>query len=148
MEDVGKAVGRPIPFATHLGIRLRAQGDGQAIVEADLRPELMNSWESAHGGVIMTLLDIAMAVAARSADPKAVGAITVEMKTSFIGTCQGLLVAHGRCIHLGRSVAFCEGEARDPAGKLVATASGTFMVRRERSGGQDDSLPRETRVST
>ena len=147
MEDVGKAVGRPIPFATHLGIRLRARGEGHAIVEADLRPELMNTWESAHGGVIMTLLDIAMAMAARSADPKAVGAVTVEMKTSFIATCQGLLVAHGRCIHRGRSVAFCEGEARDAAGKLVARASGTFMVRRERDGGQDDALPPDTRAA-
>lgn len=148
MEDVGKAVGRHIPFASHLGIRLRAQGDGQAIVEADLRPELMNSWESAHGGVVMTLLDVAMAVAARSMDAKAAGAITVEMKTMFIGTCQGLLVAHGRCIHLGRSVAFCEGEARDAQGKLVAKATGTFMVRRERTGGQDDALPRDTPVSS
>jgi uncharacterized protein (TIGR00369 family) len=148
MQDVGKAVGRPIPFASYIGIRLRAHGDGQAVVEADLRPELMNSWDSAHGGVVMTLLDVAMAVAARSMDPKAAGAITVEMKTSFIGTCQGLLVAHGRCIHLGRSVAFCEGEARDAAGKLVAKATGTFMVRRERPGGQDDALPRDTRVST
>lgn len=147
MEDVGKAVGRPIPFASHLGIRLRTRGEGHATLEADLRPELMNSWESAHGGVIMTLLDIAMAVAARSADPKAAGAVTVEMKTSFIGTCQGVLVAHGRCIHLGRSVAFCEGEARDAAGKLVARASGTFMVRRERGGGEDDALPPDTRAA-
>jgi len=50
------------------------------------------------------------------------------------------LVAEGRCIHFGRSVAFCEGEARDAGGKVVARASGTFMVRRAR-GGQDDTLP-------
>jgi len=144
--DIGKAVGRPIPFASHLGIRLRASGDGRAVVEADLRPELMNSWESAHGGVVMTLLDVAMAVAARNADPKAAGAITVEMKTSFIGTCQGLLVADGRCIHLGKSIAFCEGEARDATGRIVAKATGTFMVRRERDA-QDDALPRDTPVA-
>ena len=144
--DIGQAVGRHIPFASHLGIRLRSRGEGRAILEVELTPELMNSWESAHGGVIMTLLDVAMAVAARTMDPRAVGAITVEMKTSFIGTCSGTLVAEGRCIHLGKSVAFCEGEARDAAGTVVAKASGTFMVRRER-GGQDDTLPRETPVA-
>lgn len=144
--DVGKAIGRHIPFVSLLGIRLRAQGEGRAVIEIDLRPELMNSWESAHGGVIMTLLDVAMAVAARSMDPKGSGAITVEMKTSFIGTCEGMLVAEGRCIHFGKSVAFCEGEARDASGRTVAKASGTFMVRRER-GGQDDTLPRETPVA-
>ena len=143
--DIGQALGRPIPYATLLGIRLRSRGENRAEIELTLRPELMNSWDTAHGGVLMTLLDIAMAVAARSSDPKAVGAITVEMKTNFIGTCQGTIVAEGRCIHSGKSVAFCEAEARDESGRLVATASGTFMVRRER-GGQDDSLPRDTPV--
>jgi uncharacterized protein (TIGR00369 family) len=130
--DLSQALGRRIPYADLLGIRLRSRGEGRAELELALRPELMNSWDTAHGGVIMTLLDIAMAVAARSADPKALGAITVEMKTSFIGTCAGTLVAEGRCIHFGRSVAFCEADARDAAGTVVAKASGTFMVRQPR----------------
>jgi uncharacterized protein (TIGR00369 family) len=143
--DIGQALGRPIPYATLLGIRLRSQGENRAEIELTLRPELMNSWDTAHGGVLMTLLDIAMAVAARNSDPRSLGAITVEMKANFIGTCRGTIVADGRCVHAGKSVAFCQAEARDEAGKLVATASGTFMVRRER-GGQDDSWPRETPV--
>jgi acyl-CoA thioesterase len=138
--DIGKALGRHIPFASRLGIRLVEQGGGRAVIEVDVIPELQNSFGSAHGGVIMTLLDVAMAVAARSLDPKAVGAITVEMKTTFIATGTGRLVAEGRCIHSGKSVSLCEGEARDAQGQLVARASGTFMVRRAR-GGQDDTLP-------
>ena len=130
--DLSQALGRRIPYADLLGVRLRSRGEGVAVLELALRPELMNSWESAHGGVIMTLLDIAMAVAARSADPKALGAITVEMKTSFIGTCTGTLVAEGRCLHFGRSVAFCEADARDASGTVVAKGSGTFMVRQPR----------------
>lgn len=130
--DLSQALGRRIPYADLLDVRLVSRGEGVAVLELTLRPELMNSWESAHGGVIMTLLDIAMAVAARSADPKALGAITVEMKTSFIGTCSGKLVAEGRCIHTGRTVAFCESEARDDSGTVVAKASGTFMVRQAR----------------
>lgn len=143
--DVGEAIGRHIPFASLLGIGLRSQGDGRAVVEVELRPELENSFDTAHGGVIMTLLDIAMAIAARSRDPKAVGAITVEMKASFIDACEGVLVAEGHCLKLGKSVAFCEGEARDAKGSLVARASGTYMVRHEK-GGQDDTLPRDTPV--
>src|SRR5215472_12138292 len=102
-QDIGEALGRPIPYASLLGIRLRSRGQ--------VRAELMNSWDSAHGGVLMTLLDIAMAVAARSADPQALGAITVEMKTTFIGPSRGTLVAEGVCLHSGNSVSFCEGEA-------------------------------------
>jgi uncharacterized protein (TIGR00369 family) len=137
--DLGKALGRNIPYASLLGIALRSRGDGRAELELTLRPELMNSWDSAHGGVIMTLLDIAMAVAARSADPKALGAITVEMKTTFIGPSRGTLVAAGVCIYSGSSVSFCEGEVRDESGRVVARASGTFMVRRGRPAAE--SLP-------
>ena len=139
--DIGKALGRHIPFASLLGIHMVEHGGGRAVLEVDLVPELLNSFGSAHGGVIMTVLDIAMAVAARTKDPKAVGAITVEMKTSFLATGHGKLTVEGKCIQFGKSVAFCEGEARGADGALVARASGTFMVRRA-SGGQDDTLPK------
>ena len=130
--DVGEAVGRPIPFASLLGIRLRTREPGHVVLELDLREALMNSAGTAHGGVLMTLLDVAMSIAARSARPDTTFAVTMEMKTSFIAPCSGLLVAEARCLHAARIVAFAEGEVREEAaGKLVARASGTFMLRRE-----------------
>jgi uncharacterized protein (TIGR00369 family) len=127
--DISEALGRHIPFASHLGIELAQMGEGRAVVRLALRPELMNSFHAAHGGVVMTLLDIAMAVAARSKDPDSVGAITVEMKTSFINAGTGVLTAEGHCLHLGKSVAFCEARAHGDDGKLAASATGTFMLR-------------------
>ncbi len=93
----------------------------------------MNSWDAVHGGATMTLLDIALAVALRSLDPHEHGAITVELKVNFVGPGLGTLVADGRCVHRGKTIAFCEGEVHDSSGKLVATASGTFMLRRVRA---------------
>jgi uncharacterized protein (TIGR00369 family) len=133
MSDIGQAIGRPIPFASLLGIALRTRSPGHVILELELREELMNSAGTAHGGVLMTLADVAMSVAARTAAPDVCFAVTMEMKTSFIATCSGLLVAEARCVHAARSVAFSEAEVREEAsGKLVARASGTFMLRRER----------------
>jgi uncharacterized protein (TIGR00369 family) len=131
--DIEKALGRKLPFAEMLGIRLISKGGGKARLELDVRPELMNSWGAVHGGATMTLLDIALAVALRSLDAAEKGAITVELKVNFVGPGLGTLVADGRCVHAGKTVAFCEGEVHDSAGKLVATASGTFMLRRERA---------------
>lgn len=135
--DISRALGRRIPFATHLGIQLMEHGNGRAVLMLELRPELMNRFEVAHGGVVMTLLDVAMAVATHSLDPEADGVITVEMKTSFIGAATGTVTVEGRCLHLGKSVAFCEGRAQGADGKLMATASGTFMVRHK--GGRRPS---------
>ena len=133
MTDLEAQLGRKIPVAQHLGIRLREKGGGRAVFELDLRPELMNSFHAAHGGVVMTLLDIAMAFAARSMDPHAVGAITVEMKSTFLAVGKGRLLAEGRCLHHGSTVSLCEAEIKDPSGRTIARGSGTFMLRKERA---------------
>ena len=49
-----------------LGFELLRFEQGEAEIALELRPELENSWGVAHGGVTMTLLDVAMAHAARS----------------------------------------------------------------------------------
>lgn len=135
--SVTKALGRRVPFAELLGVQVTEQQPGRAILELELRPELLNSWEVAHGGVVMTLADIALAVAARTHDPAAKGAMTVELKVSFIEPGEGKLVAEGRCLRSGKSLAFCEGEVRDVSGKLVAKALGTFMLRRARNSADE-----------
>jgi uncharacterized protein (TIGR00369 family) len=130
--DLDKELGRAIPFANHLGVRLLEKGHGVARFEIELKPELMNSFRSAHGGVVMTILDIAMAIAARTMDREAIGAVTVEMKTSFLAVGRGTLVAEGRCVHHGSTVSFCESDAKDSSGRTIARATGTFMLRKER----------------
>jgi uncharacterized protein (TIGR00369 family) len=87
--------------------------------------EHMNSFLVTHGGAIMTLLDVAMATAARSVDLEA-GVVTIEMKTSFMQPCKGLLTARGRLMHRTKSMAFTEGTVFDAQGRACAHASGTF----------------------
>ncbi len=50
-----------------------------------LRPELMNSWGGAHGGLIATLLDASMTVAARYAvDPEGQQAVATVIDASSV----------------------------------------------------------------
>jgi uncharacterized protein (TIGR00369 family) len=75
----------------------------------------------------MTLLDVVMAHAARSSGVAGAGGmVTIEMKTSFMRPGLGRLVASGRALHRTASTAFTEGSVRDPEGRLVAHATGTF----------------------
>ena len=84
-----------IPFVEHLGLELWGFGDGKAELRVDLLESHLNSWEVAHGGVLMTLLDVAMAHAARASnasDPMtAPGVATIEMKTTFMRPAEGEL---------------------------------------------------------
>ncbi|HNI76210.1 MAG TPA: PaaI family thioesterase, partial [Giesbergeria sp.] len=75
----------------------------------------------------MTLLDVAMATAARSHAPE-MGVVTVEMKTSFMQPAQGPLVARGRLLHRTATLAFTEATVHDAQGRLCCQATGTFKV--------------------
>ena len=78
----------------------------------------------------MTLLDVAMATAARSVAPE-MGVVTIEMKTSFMQAAQGPLVAKGRLIHRTATMAFTEATVFDAKGRPCTHATGTFKyVRR------------------
>jgi len=117
-----------IPFLHELGVEFLGMGDGQARVALDLSKRHMNSWQVTHGGVTMTLLDVAMALAGRSLDPDARGGVTVEMKTSFLqpgGRPGGRMLAIGKAFHRSTTMCFCEGEVWS-GDKLVAKAMGTF----------------------
>jgi len=121
-----------IPFVEMLGFELLKFEDGESEIALTLREELCNSWSVAHGGVTMTLLDVAMAHAARSSgrggegQSNGIGVVTIEMKTSFMRPGLGRLLAKGRRIHATASLAFCEAQVFDESGALVAQASGTF----------------------
>lgn len=130
---------RAIPFVETLGFELRRFGDGEAEIAHDPGEGHLNSYRVAHGGLLMTLLDVAMAHAAvspRGGEPPepGTGAVTIEMKTSFLHPAEGPLVAHGRLLQPARSVAFCEGEVRDAHGRLCAHATGTFKLKRRPAG--------------
>ena len=127
-----------IPFLNDLGVEFLAADAGRATIALQLQARHLNSWNVAHGGVIMTLLDVAMAVAGRSLDPGVGGGVTVEMKTSFVqpGLAGSRLTASGHAFHRSSTMAFCEGEVRDEAGRLVAKSMGTFKYVRRRPDDQ------------
>jgi uncharacterized protein (TIGR00369 family) len=118
-----------IPFTEHLGIRIVEATREHAVVSLEKRPELLNSWGATHGGVIMTMLDLVMSWAVRGHYEIAGGVLTVDMSVGFMRASYGDKVqAEGRVLHGGKSTAFCEGEARDDKGQLLAKAIGTFKL--------------------
>jgi uncharacterized protein (TIGR00369 family) len=118
-----------IPFTEHLGIRLVEMTREHALVSLEKRPELLNSWGATHGGVIMTMLDLVMSWAVRGHYEAIGGVLTVDLSVGFMRAGFGdKVVAEGRVLHGGKSTAFCEGEARDDKGQLLAKAIGTFKL--------------------
>ncbi|MDD2811108.1 PaaI family thioesterase [Rhodoferax sp.] len=123
----GLDFGVQIPFVSHLGFVLTRCADGQSEITFTACPEHLNSYGVTHGGALMTLLDVTMAMAAR-ADMPQVGVVTIEMKTSFMRPSHGPLVARGKLLHRTATLAFTEATVFDQDGKACAHATGTFKT--------------------
>lgn len=146
-----------IPFTEQLGFELVRMGDGECEIVVALREGHLNSFRVAHGGFTMTLLDVAMAHAARSVNMTPAGAagagpvdhgpgvVTVEMKTSFMRPGQGRLRSTARLLHRSITLAFCEGSVFGEDGKLCAHATGTFKYLRALPTDRRTLKPLQTR---
>jgi uncharacterized protein (TIGR00369 family) len=127
---------KKIPFLQHLKIQTDELGQGTARLSLPIERELTNSLGTAHGGVIMSLLDVAVCTAARTLHPDSIGVITIDLSVSFIGGGSGKrLLADARVLKDGRSMSFVEGEAKNEDGSLVAKAIATVRVRHKDKGG-------------
>ena len=123
-----------VPFADYIGLTVVHMAGGEAELAVAMKPELLNTWQVAHGGVTMTLLDVAMAHAARSLNMKGTdkgpGVVTVEMKTTFMRPGEGDLTCRARVLHRSSTMAYTEGSVYSANGLLCAHATGTFKYLR------------------
>jgi len=132
--------GAHIPFVHHLGFKLLKFEGGQSEIAYETKPEHLNSFGVTHGGASMTLLDVTMATAARSAQPD-MGVVTIEMKTSFMQAARGRLTGKGRLMHRTATLAFTEATVYDEQGRPCSHSTGTFKYVKRLPTGPKSSNP-------
>ena len=81
-----------------------------------------NPMGNIQGGIVVAMLDDAAAFAAIVKSGKRIGIPTIELKTSFFAPARAgvPLYAEGRCIKLGKRIAFMEADLPDEDGTLIA----------------------------
>lgn len=124
--------GLTIPFLDHIGLEPVSMGGGKASARLPMKRELQNSRGEFQGGSIMAALDYTLSASVRASADDAIGAATIDMTTSFLAPALTDLTIEARVIKAGKSILFCEAEARDASGELVARATGTFKVFRRK----------------
>lgn len=123
-----------IPFIEQIGCELQRYENGEAEITLDVQDQHTNSFGVAHGGLLMTLLDVAMAHAARSLNLSmpdgGPGLVTIEMKTTFMRPGIGTIRAVGNVLHSTAALAFTEGKVLDEKNRVCAHATATFKFLR------------------
>lgn len=117
-----------------LGLRLVETGDGTATVEMTTTEDMANYSGFVHGGMISTLADSAMGRSLRTLRPGVTRAMSFDLKLNFISVARigETLRATGSVIHAGRRTAVTECRVEGADQRLVATASATFAITREK----------------
>jgi len=121
-------------FEHHLGVNFETYQDGICSISLKILPIHLNIARGVHGGIITSLLDIAMsgAVTCTIADRSAEQVVTMQMNTNFLrGATEGdTLNARGEIIKRGSTIVYVEGSIHDQNGKLIAKASGDWFIKK------------------
>ncbi|HLE96009.1 MAG TPA: PaaI family thioesterase [Candidatus Thermoplasmatota archaeon] len=120
------------PYADLLGATVVRATDAEYEVAMDADARHTNQFGVLHGGLQMSLLDMAMgSLVARSLAPGETTA-SVSIATEFLaGGRAGRVVAKARLVKRGKTVAFPEAELVDAAGRVLSRASGVWVIRRD-----------------
>lgn len=118
-------------FASAMGVRVLSGENGEALIELEVGPEHLNLGGTVHGGVLATLVDVAVAVALHSLDSDGTrrAMATTELNVTFLQpSSTGPLQCRARIRRRGRSLAVGEAEVSDGMGKLLALGRATYLV--------------------
>ena len=120
-------------FWRYLGVQVDDAGEGWVRLRVPVTDGLRNAAGApVHGGVLGALVDMAVGGALGTTHDNAAGGVgqaTLDLNVSFLAAAgEGDIIAEGRLLRRGRSVAFGEARITDGAGKLVAVGRATYML--------------------
>lgn len=127
-----RARARDNSFWRYLGVEVVEASEGKVRLRVPARDELRNApGAPMHGGVFSALVDMAVGGALATmheASAGGVGQSTLDLNVSFMGAGMGDVIAEGRILRRGRTIAFGEAAITDAAGKLLAVGRATYMI--------------------
>jgi uncharacterized protein (TIGR00369 family) len=127
-EAVAMLVNR-CPYFLLLSMEIKDLQWGTCLLEVELGEKHLQPFGKVHGGAIASVVDAAAFWAVFPQVEKGMGLTTVEMKLNYLAPAEkGKLVAQGRCIKMGRTLALGETYVRNGEGALVAHGTATMMV--------------------
>lgn len=121
--------GRP-SLNQYLGLHLVDAGPGWASMRLELRPEVMNPFDAAHGGSVAALIDsVAGSALAAGLLPEDRIMGTIDMQVHYLERAKGAyLLAQGRVVRAGGAVGVTQVTVADDRGVTVAIGTATFRL--------------------
>jgi len=118
------------PFTKLLGLSYPVHKDDTAQATMELDERLLNNYETAHGGVIYSLADVAMGAAIWSTLDEDEICMTVEVKITYLKPAiSGTLVCDARVVNKTKRIGTLKAEVTND-GQVIAKTTGKFHISR------------------
>ncbi|HET6161096.1 MAG TPA: PaaI family thioesterase [Dongiaceae bacterium] len=117
-------------YSELIGYRVRKRDTDYCELELTVEAKHLNRLNVPHGGALATLIDTAagIAVAFAQGPDKVLPAVTLSLSMQFLGQAKlgDVLIATGRRIGGGRTVAYGTTEIKTEDGRAIARGDATF----------------------
>lgn len=100
-----------VPINRHLSLRLVSRSDTEAVIEMDVKPELLQEYGVVHGGILAVLADTTAVYVLHPALTAAQTMTSIEFKVNFLAAARptgDVVRAHANLVRKGRRIALCE----------------------------------------
>jgi uncharacterized protein (TIGR00369 family) len=127
-EAISNVVNRS-PYFSLLSMKIKKLEWGTSVLEVDLGEKHLHPFGYVHGGAIASVMDAAAYWAVFPQVKDEMGLTTVEIKVNFLAPVkEGKLVAKGRCIKIGKTLALGDATIYDGNGNLLGHGTATMMI--------------------
>jgi 1,4-dihydroxy-2-naphthoyl-CoA hydrolase len=116
-------------LAKTLGIRFVETEKDRIVAELDIKPELMTTTGTVHGGTLMAFADTIGAAGTVVNLAPGQSTATLESKTNFFAACrEGTLRAESTPLHRGKRTHVWQTRISDASGKLLSLTIQTQVI--------------------
>jgi uncharacterized protein (TIGR00369 family) len=131
-EDLRRRIAAS-PFHSGFGVEVERARRGEVRLSWQALDEHRNLQGLVHGGVLATLVDMAMGLAVRTVVGETRRHVTIEMTVHYLRpTAPGRLHALGTTQRVGSQIAFADGTVSDEHDRILVRATGAYSVTADR----------------
>jgi 1,4-dihydroxy-2-naphthoyl-CoA hydrolase len=116
-------------LVAHLGIKFVEVAKERIVATLEVRPELLTTTGTLHGGTLMAFADTIGAAGTVANLQPGQSTATLESKTNFFAACKsGTVRAESTPLHRGKRTHVWQTRVMDEAGKLLSLTTQTQMI--------------------
>ena len=118
-----------VGLVKHLGIEFVEVGKDKVVATLLVRPELLTTTDTVHGGTLMAFADTIGAAGTAANLAAGQSTATLESKTNFFAACRaGTIRAESTPLHRGKRTHVWQTRVTDATGRLLSLTIQTQMI--------------------